>query len=289
MLLKRLFEATQRARVARAGPATPRVELPRVELPLEEERRLYEAHGRAPVERHLDILFGDYRIGDERFIDMYREAMRVTGTVLTPFNVFQRFDTRAQLCRYLLATLDVPGRRAECGAYRGATALLLCRAMRSRQPSFDGQAMHLIDSFSGTSHNVAQDLIAVRDTDRNGDVRMAEFFEAGKTDASEEAVRAAFASEFPAVAVHAGWIPAVLSSLPESSWAFVHLDVTLYEPTLAALAYFHPRLSSGGVILCDGSIFCPGAEAAFRSYCERNALGYAVLGHREYVLTNEAR
>jgi hypothetical protein len=165
--------------------------------------------------------------------------------------------------------------------------LLLCRALRSRQPSFDGQGMHLIDSFCGTSRNVAEDLIAVRDGE--GDPRMAEFFEPGKTDASEQAVRATFAAEFPAVAVHAGWIPEVLASLPESPWAFVHLDVTLYEPTLAALAYFQPRLSPGGVLLCDGSIFCPGAEAAFRSYCERNALGYAVLGHREYVLVNDAQ
>lgn len=284
MLLKRLFEATRRTRLAGRRPTVPAPT-----LPLEEEQRLCAAHERAPVERHLDILFGDYRIGEARFIDMYRDAMRATGTVLTPFNVFQRFDTRAQLCRYLLATIDVPGRRAECGAYRGATALLLCRAMRSRRPSFAGDAMHLIDSFSGTSRNVAQDLIAVRNQDGEGAVRMAEFFEAGKTDASEAAVRATFASEFPAAAVHAGWIPAVFSSLPESTWAFVHLDVTVYEPTLAALEYFHPRLSNGGVIVCDGSIFCPGAEAAFRTYCERNALGYAVLGHREYVLMNEAR
>ena len=81
----------------------------------------------------------------------------------------------------------------------------------------------------------------------------------------------------------------VWASLPDDAWSFVHLDVTLFEPTLAALEYFHPRLSPGGVILCDGSIFCPGAETAFREYCERNALGYAVLGHREYVLAKEAR
>lgn len=281
MLLKRLFAATRRTRAALpATKATP------VELPLEEERRLYEAHGRANVEHHLDILFGDYRIGSERYIDMYREAMRATGTVVTPFNVFQRFDTRQQLCRYLMATLEVPGRRAECGAYRGATALLLCRAMKSAKPSFDGTGMHVIDSFCGTSRNVSQDLIPVRDA--TGQVQMSEFFEAGRTDASEQQVRAMFSAELPGVMVHAGWIPSVFSSLPDDKWAFVHLDVTLFEPTLAALEYFHPRLSNGGVILCDGSIFCPGAEAAFRTYCDRNGLPYVQLGHREYVLSNDA-
>jgi hypothetical protein len=282
MLLMRLFAAARRPRAGRPAPDGLQAE-----LPLEEERRLVAAHGRAPVERHLDILYGDYRIGQARFIDMYREAMQTTGTVLTPFNVFQRFDTRAQLCRYLEATLDVPGHRAECGAYRGATALLLCRALASHRPGYDGSGMHLIDSFSGTSRNVAEDLIPVQQPD--GGVQMAEFFRQGKTDASEQAVRSLFAAEFPGVRVHAGWIPQVLSSLPEDPWAYVHLDVTLFEPTLAALEHFFPRLSRGGVILCDGSLFCPGAEAAFRRYCERMDLPYVQLGQRQYVLLKESR
>ena len=145
MLLMRLFAAARRPRAGRPPPDGLQAE-----LPFAEERRLVAAHGRAPVERHLDILYGDYRIGQARFIDMYRDAMRATGTVLTPFNVFLRFDTRAQLCRYLEATLDVPGHRAECGAYRGATALLLCRALASHRPGYDGSGMHLhLSLFSG--------------------------------------------------------------------------------------------------------------------------------------------
>lgn len=280
MLLKRLFAATRRSLAAAPGSGQSEPE-----LPLDEEQRLIAAHGRAPVERHLEILYGDYRIGGQRFLDMYRDAMQATGTVVTPFNLFQRFDTRAQLCRYLDATLDVPGHRAECGAYRGATALLLCRALRARRPEFDGAGMHLIDSFSGTSRNVEEDLIPVRDAE--GGTRRAEFFQQGKTDASEQAVRSLFAAEFPGARVHAGWIPQVFSALPDGPWAYVHLDVTLFEPTLAALEHFHPRLSRGGVILCDGSLFCPGAEAAFRRYCERADLPYVQLGHRQYILLNE--
>jgi O-methyltransferase len=280
MPLKRLVAATRRAIKSRSAPGSAAID-----FPLEEEQRLYDAHGRAPIERHLDILYGDFTIGGTRFVDVYRQAMHATGTVVTPFNVFQRFETRRQLCQYLFATLDIPGLRAECGVYRGATALLLCRALKSRSPEFDGTGMHLIDSFSGTSNAVAQDLIPVRESD--GSARMHEFFTPGKTDTSAELVRGFFASEFPGATLNAGWIPAVFSSLPESHWAYVHIDVTLFEPTLAALEYFYPRLSPGGVILCDGSIFCPGAERAVRQYCERKALAYAVLGHREYVLMKD--
>jgi len=31
----------------------------------------------------------------------------------------------------------------------------------------------------------------------------------------------------------------------------VHLDLVLYSATLEALKFFYPRLSSGGMIICD--------------------------------------
>jgi len=265
-----------------SGLVRPRAEPRAADYPLEEEQLLYAVHGRADIERHLDILVGDYRIGAERFIDVYRAALTTTGTVVTPFNVFQRYETRRQMCRYLTATADVPGLRAECGVYRGASALLFCRALRALRGSYDGDGFHLIDSYSGTSPAAAQDLIPTRQED--GATRMAEFFPQGKTDVTADLVRGFFAAEFPRAAIQAGWIPEVFAQLPDAAWSFIHLDVTLYEPTLAALAYFHPRLSKGGVILCEGSIFCPGAEAAVREYCHRENVGFVLLGHRLYAL-----
>lgn len=280
MAFRKLFAATKRAASSRGTDAADPL------LPLEEEERLYAAHGRAPIDRHLDILLGDYRIGERRFIDLYRQCMERTGTVVTPFNVFQRYQSRQLLCQYLFATAGVPGARAECGVYRGATALLLCHALATRMDGYDGSGMHLIDSFSGTSASIDADLIAVREAD--GSIRRRVFFPEGKTDTSAALVRGFFGAEFPRAAIHEGWIPAVFTSLPDTRWAFVHIDVTLFEPTLAALEYFVPRLSPGGAIICDGSIFCPGAEAAVRRYCERAALPFVVLGHREYVLLKDA-
>lgn len=277
MLLKKLFNTGKRRAASGAGDRGNAVC-----YPLEEEQRLYDAHGGAPLERHLDILCGDYRIGDERFIDVYRRCLQATGTAVTPFNVFQRYETRVQFCKYLFATLDVPGMRAECGVYRGATAMLLCHALRSRLPNYRGEGMHLVDSFSGTSESSTQDYIPVRDGD--GTTRMQPFFPPGKTDTSPELVRGFFAADYPLAEIHAGWIPEVFALLPASPWSYVHIDLTLFEPTLAALDYFYPRLSPGGVILCDGSIFCPGAEAACRAYCASQRLPYVMLGHRQYVL-----
>lgn len=274
MLIRKLIAA------ATGSAPAPSAAIP-VEYPLETERRLVERHGRAPVDRHLDILAGDLRIGSTRFLDLYSDCLRQTGTAVTPFNVFQRYQTRQMMVQYFLATLDVAGARAECGAYRGATALLLCHVWQSRQPDFRGENLHLIDSFSGTSASVAQDYIPVRD--EGGSPRMEPFFPPGKTDVTPELVRGYFAG-FPQARISAGWIPKVFASLPEQAWAFVHLDLTLYEPTLAALEYFHPRLSRGGVIFADGSIFCPGAEKAVDDYCANNNVPYVTLGYREMVI-----
>jgi len=45
-----------------------------------------------------------------------------------------------------------------------------------------------------------------------------------------------------------GTIPETFKGLENESYAFVNIDVDLYAPTLAALRFFSPRLSVGGVI-----------------------------------------
>lgn len=256
-----------------------------VEYPLEAEEALNRLHGAAPIDAHLRMLFRDVNVGAKNFVDLYQHCLTATGTPLTPFNVFHRFQSRRDLLQYFFATLALPGARAECGAYRGATALLLAHAWKSRDPAFKGDGLFLIDSFVGTSASGEHDLIPVRGD--NGTTRREAFFSVAKADISPELVRGFFGG-FPAVGICPGWIPQVFTTLPERDWAFVHLDVTLYEPTLAALEYFYPRLNAGGVIICDGSIFCPGAKKAWDEFCTKRALPFVVLGNRESILIKQA-
>ena len=46
-----------------------------------------------------------------------------------------------------------------------------------------------------------------------------------------------------------GYFPDSLRKEHDIKYAFVNLDADLYKPTLAALRYFYPRLSAGGVII----------------------------------------
>jgi hypothetical protein len=255
-----------------------------VEYPLETEEALNRLHGAAPVDAHLRMLFRDVNVGAENYVDLYQRCLAHTGTVVTPFNVFHRFQSRRDLLQYFYATLAVPGARVECGTYRGATALLLAHAWRSRDPAFKGDNLYLVDSFVGTSESGEHDFIPVRGDD--GTTRREAFFPVAQAGLTPELVRGFF-GEFPDVSICAGWIPQVFSTLPERDWAFVHLDVTLYEPTLAALEYFYPRLNAGGVIICDGSIFCPGAKKAWDEFCARHAVPFVVLGNRESILIKQ--
>ena len=76
---------------------------------------------------------------------------------------------------------------------------------------------------------------------------------------------------------HKGWIPEGFDKNAQDVFSFVHIDVDLHQPTLNSLAYFYPRMSRHGVILCDDYGFetCPGARKAFDDFFK--STGDAVL------------
>ena len=61
-----------------------------------------------------------------------------------------------------------------------------------------------------------------------------------------------------------GWIPSRFDEVSHRRFAFVHIDVDLYEPTRDSIAFFYSRLSEGGILLIDdyGFSTCPGATRA---------------------------
>src|SRR5262245_60367947 len=107
MLLKMLKDAARSLAADRdaapARPAASQAPAP-TEYPLEIEEQLTRLHGRSPVDRHLEIQFQDVRVGGEPYAELFSRCLRDTGTAVTPFNVFHRYQTRLQLVQYLLAT-----------------------------------------------------------------------------------------------------------------------------------------------------------------------------------------
>jgi hypothetical protein len=155
-------------------------------------------------------------------------------------------DRRWMLNQLLRLTYQVPGDTAECGVYQGAASYLICQF---NAEILDNERHHfMFDSFEGLSKPSANDSL---------------YWSKGDLSAPEEAVRNAL-SDFPNITLFKGWIPTRFKEVENKQFSFVHIDVDLYEPTLESMAFFYPRMSPGGIILCDdyGFSTCPGATRA---------------------------
>lgn len=275
-ILRRLLSELRRerkpARPAPGAPPDPREVYPEI-----------DAHARAPMALHTEILFRDARVGEQRFEDIMAQAVEATGLQVPPLKAIRRREATLNLIRYFRHARALPGLWAECGVFAGTTSLALCLAARAEQPGFDGAGLHLIDSFEGLSELGEADLRAAQAAD--GSVTMMRP-PRNRTNfaAPLEAVRGAMVG-FPGALLHKGWIPEVLAELPEAPWSFVHVDVDLYQPTLECLRYFFPRLVRGGIIVCDdyGSPAFPGARRAWIEFCG-DTLGYVALPTGQSVL-----
>ena len=157
------------------------------------------------------------------------------------------FERKWNLKELLKLIADVPGDFAECGVFRGGSAYLLCE-----QAQVSNRTVHLFDSFAGLSQPM----------DHEND-----HWTAGDLAITESEVRQNL-KQFDNFSTYPGWIPERFSEVGDRSFAFVHIDVDLDQPTADSIAHFFPRLSPGGILLLDdhGSAMCPGARTAALDY-----------------------
>jgi hypothetical protein len=210
----------------------------------EEKQSVWLRHVRKVTKRQGFHLLSPHMVWKEQafFLDAKRRAENVSG-----INDMRCFVL--QSCIRSVASVD--GDVAECGVRQGRSTLFMLSAdLRPR-------TYHLFDSFAGLSEPTDDD------RDETGTLRWA----AGDL-STDEAVARKNLSEFGNVEFHVGWIPDTLPSVADRSFALVHIDVDLYEPTRDALAFFYDRTRSGGIIVCDdyGSAKCPGARKAFDEF-----------------------
>ena len=164
-------------------------------------------------------------------------------------------DRRWMLYQLLRLVRSVPGDTAECGVFTGAGSYLIC--MRNQQAELMQRTHHVFDSFEGLSAPSAHD---------------GAHWAAGDLSCALETVQRNL-SAFSDTEYHKGWIPERFPEIEEKRFCFVHVDVDLYEPTLASLEFFYPRMNQGGLIVCDdyGFTSCPGATKAVDEYLEDKA------------------
>jgi hypothetical protein len=245
---------------------------------------LQEKHERAQqgadIDLHEAALLDGLTLAGMPFHPLYRDCIARSGTAVPPWKRLRRAQRAYQLARYAEMTAMVPGSRAECGVLRGLSALLVAATLRRAAPAFDLKLLYLIDSFEGLSAMHPADALSAGPGGVTYSMREGAF---GNTSAGH--VRGVMED---CCSIVQGWIPEVLESLPETQWAFVHLDVDLYEPTLGGLEYFVPRLAPGAVVINDDylSPLFPGAGQAWDEFFAERRLPFVVLDSGQAVFVN---
>ena len=147
-----------------------------------------------------------------------------------------------QIMSVVDAVKKIPGEMAELGVATGASALMISTLAPER-------TLHLFDTFEGLPEPGAVD---------------GKKFKAGQYGYPLETVRQCLAGRN--VQFHKGLFPGTAAGLEDRKFAFVHLDVDLYEGTRAGLEWFYPRLNRGGILISHDFDTAPGVNRAFEEF-----------------------
>jgi len=136
-----------------------------------------------------------------------------------------RYATIALAIRRIQAE-GVWGQFAEAGVYKGNTSRFIHQLAPER-------TCLLFDTFSGfPKQDLEQDMIE--------DNRF--------NDTSLEEIQKNMGN-LENIIIIKGYIPDTFIGLEDERFAFVHLDLDLYNPTINSLHYFYPRLTNGGYLV----------------------------------------
>jgi O-methyltransferase len=164
-----------------------------------------------------------------------------------------------------LAASTMDGDFAEVGVYQGGSAKLICEARGNK-------ALHLFDTFTGLPEKGEEDW----------DINDLHTYEA-----SLESVQK-YLDGYPNVHYHKGVFPDFDGvSLNDTKFAFVHLDVDLYQSMKDCLEFFVPRMVEGGMIIVNAYPTSSGIVRAFLE-CSAQRILYNItpIGYRQGLIIN---
>lgn len=166
-------------------------------------------------------------------VQLVRNVRRERTSLQSPNELFL-VHSLASSCRNLF------GAYAEVGVYQGASARLISAGA-------PGKMLHLFDTFEGLPKS------------NDGVHRKGQF-------ACNLAAVRSYVGAWN-IEYHQGIFPESIrgTELDDTPprFAFVHLDVDLYDSTLDCLRWFYPRMTRGGVILTHDYSLLAGVKKAF--------------------------
>jgi hypothetical protein len=169
---------------------------------------------------------------------------------------------------------DVPGDVIECGAYRGATSLLIALLGRMHTLS---QNVLLLDTFQGIPNT------STFDVSRNPGEFMPEKNQSDRIRCQADALDVG-----DRVEVCTGLFADTFAMLEnrELRFAFVHVDANIYQGTWEACQFTIPRTNAGGAVVFDdyNGVCDLGARLAIERYCTIHELPLVPLAGSSALL-----
>jgi hypothetical protein len=161
---------------------------------------------------------------------------------------------------YLFNKDNIKGSMAECGVFLGEFAGEINRV-------FPANPLYLFDTFTGFD---------TRDITVEQEKKYSDFNEKHFGITNEELVLSKMPHPDMCI-LRKGYFPETTEGV-DDLFCFVNLDFDLYNPTLAGLEYFAPRMVAGGVILIHDYCCTPfeGVRAAVRDWMAKSK-GYKLL------------
>ena len=192
-----------------------------------------------------------------RSIEEQLKVCRFYGDVVKLRDIYADFDIRSRCLKELAPRVkDVPGAAAELGVYKGDTAWQINALLPEK-------SLYLFDTFEGfTESDIATEKAYALSHAKEGEF----------SDTSVGAVLERM--PHPEMCrVRKGHFPETTAGLAHVEFAFVSIDPDLYEPAMAGLEFFYPRMNEGGIMIVHdyNNTRFKGVHQAVREYEQKLA------------------
>ena len=195
--------------------------------------------------------------------------------VIENFPLFLRRVNFARFVSHVLLfqkVIDIPGCIVECGVFKGQSLLTFSKMTDILCPGDTLKRVIGFDTFEGFPNLNERDGAPNKGRGKvKGGWNASDFYPT-LSDAIDIAQQDSFIPRYRRVELVKGdvsrSIPEYLEKNPGLRIALLHLDLDLYEPTLAALKHLYPLVVPGGLVLLDEYAMdgFPGESSAFDEY-----------------------
>jgi len=180
-----------------------------------------------------------YMNSNSILLQLYEYGIPRSKIFLTAYNYVDKDRNRVEFIRKyseLIYLRTIPGAAAECGVFRGHYAAFINKYLHDR-------TLYLFDTFTGFDKRDIEKEKLLESSNPNVE-SIVDWANTANADISM--IRCLYQEN---VVIKQGYVPETFIGLEEEKFCFVSLDMDLYEPMLASLRFFAPRMSQGGVIL----------------------------------------